>query len=374
MASTPKANAPTEKWIALLGRRDMPTDGVEDYCTFLSQALLHRGVELKKVRVQWNEKGWTAAIRKLWRESGDWCGNWVLLQYTALGWSRRGFPIPALIVLRVLRRRAARCVVVFHDASVSASPRLRDRMRNAVQNWTMRKLFEQSEREVLTVPLKSLYWLPSDRSRATFIPIGANVPEYCRNRAFSAEKTPKIVVVFSVTGGETQSQEVHDIALAARHVKQRVGPIRLEVFGRGCEEARKSLERALNGSGVELRVRGVVAAEEITRTLASAHALLCVRGLITSRRGTAIAGIACGLPVVGYGHSGSNPAIDAAGVRLVPWRNSAMLSDGLAQVLTDEKLWQDMHEKSLRAQAEYFSWDAVAGRFASMLQSRAVEP
>jgi glycosyltransferase involved in cell wall biosynthesis len=190
---------------------------------------------------------------------------------------------------------------------------------------------------------------------------------------FSTKQTPKIVAVFSVTGGEAQSQEVHDIAQAARHVKQRVGAIRLELFGRGCLEARESLERALDGSGIELRVRSVVPAEEITRTLASAHALLCVRGLITSRRGTAIAGIACGLPVVGYGQSGSNPVIDAAGIRLVPWGNSEMLAEGLVQVLIDEKIWQDMHEKSHRAHIEYFSWDAIAGRFASNLESQVVQ-
>jgi glycosyltransferase involved in cell wall biosynthesis len=358
---------PAERWIALLGRRDMPTDALEDYCTFLSQALLHRGIELKRVRVPWNEKGWAAALRKLWGESADWRGNWILLQYTALGWSNRGFPLFALLVQRVLRRRAVRCAVIFHDASVSASPRLRDRVRNAVQNWTMRKLFEQSERAVLTVPPETLHWLPSDRTRAGFIPIGANVPENRGNRTFSAEQTPKIVAVFSVTGGDTQSQEVHDIALAARHVKQRVGPIRLEVFGRGCEEARESLERALTGSGIELRVRGVVPAEEITRTLATAHALLCVRGVISSRRGTAIAGIACGLPIVGYGESGSNTVIDAAGIRLVPWRNSEMLSDGLAQVLTDEKYWHELHKKNLQSQEQYFSWDAVADRYVKLL-------
>ena len=268
-------------------------------------------------------------------------------------------------------RRVVPCI--FHDASVSVSPRLRDRVRNAVQNWTMRKLFEQSECAILTVPPETLHWLPSDRTRASFIPIGANIPDYRESRTFSTKQTPKIVAVFSVTGSESQSQEVHDIAQAARHVKQRVGPIRLELFGRGCLEARESLEQALNGSGIELRVRSVVPAEEITRTLVSAHALLCVRGIITSRRGTAIAGIACGLPVVGYGQSGSNPVIDAAGIRLVPWGNSEMLAEGLVQVLTDEKIWQDMHEKSLRAHIEYFSWDAIAGRFASNLESQVAQ-
>jgi glycosyltransferase involved in cell wall biosynthesis len=369
MASTQRPSAPTERWIALLGRQDTPTDGVEDYCTFLGRALARRGIELKKVRLRWNDNGRFAALHQLWRESAEWRGNWVLLQYTALAWSRRGFSPPVLAVLRVLRQRAARCAVVFHDASVPPGLRLRDRVRNAVQNWTMRKLLEQSEQGILTVPPETLHWLPAVRTRPAFIPIGANIPAYCGNRVFSAEQTPKIVAVFSVTGGDARSQEVHDIALAARRVKELVGPVRLEVFGRGADEAHGALERALDGSGVELRVRGVIPAEEITVTLATAHALLSVRGLATARRGTAIAGIACGLPVVGFGEPGIDPAIEAAGTQLVPWRDPKALADALLRVLTDATLWQELHKRNLRAQAEDFSWDVVAARFVAALKS-----
>jgi glycosyltransferase involved in cell wall biosynthesis len=367
MESTRKVSGPSERWIILLGRRDTPTDGVEDYCTFLGQALARRGIRAEVSRMEWAEQGWIRAFRRLWEKSADWRGQWVILQYTALSWSRRGFPLPALIVLWLLRRRATRCAVVFHDASVFASPRLRDRVRNTIQNWTMRRLFERSERVVLTVPPETLHWVPSDRARAAFISIGANVPEYRGNRVFSAELAPKTVAVFSVTGGDTRSQEVHDIALAIRRVKERIGAVRLEVFGRGADEARESLERGLAGSGVDLGVRGVIPAEEITRALSAAHVLLCVRGLVTSRRGTAIAGIACGLPVVGYGQPGSDPAIDAAGIRLAPWRDSEVLSDELVKILTDEKHWQELHKKNVRSQEQYFSWDAVAGRYVKLL-------
>lgn len=366
-SSTLTASIPPERWIALLGRRDMPTDGVEDYCTFLGQSLERSGIELKRVHVDWDEIGRAAAVHRLWHESSDWRGNWVLLQYTALGWSDRGFPLLALIVQEVLRRRAARCVVVFHDASLAAGPRFRDRVRAAVQTLIMRRLFERSERVVITVPPETLQWPPSNRTRAAFIPIGANVPEYNGNRVFSAEQAPKTVVVFSVTGGDTRSQEVHDIVLAIRRVKERIGAVRLEVFGRGADEARESLEQGLEGSGIELGVRGVIPAEEITRALSAAHVLLCVRGLVTTRRGTAIAGIVCGLPVVGYGRPGSDPAIDTAGVRLAPWRDSGALSEELIRVLTDENHWLELHKKNLRSREQYFSWDAVAERYVKLL-------
>jgi glycosyltransferase involved in cell wall biosynthesis len=367
MASTLTALAPTPRWIALLGQRDTPTDGVEDYCAFLGQALGRRGIELTSVRVQWKEKGRAAALRQLWRESANWRGDWILLQYTALGWSNRGFPLLALMVQSILSRRAARCAVVFHDAALAANARMRDRVRNALQTWIMRKLFERSERVVLTVPPKTLPWMPCDWTRAAFIPIGANVPEYCDNRAFSVEQSPKTVAVFSVTSGDTRSREVHDIVLAVRRAKERVGSIRLEVFGRGADEARESLEGELHGSGIELAVRGVIPAEEITRSLSAAHVLLCVRGLVTAKRGTAIAAIACGLPVVGYGQPGSDPAIDAAGVRLAPWRDSEALSDELVQVLTDENLWQELHHRNARSRDQYFSWSVVADRYVKLL-------
>jgi len=73
-----------QRLIALLGRRDTPTDGLEDYCTFLGEALLKRGIGLEKVRVDCTELGWTRGLFQLWRESRKWRGQWVLLQFTSL--------------------------------------------------------------------------------------------------------------------------------------------------------------------------------------------------------------------------------------------------------------------------------------------------
>ena len=73
---------PAKTWVALMGKRDVPTDGVEDYCTFLGRALAQRGVKLDLARVEWFDRGWMAALWKLWRQSADWRGAWVLIQYT----------------------------------------------------------------------------------------------------------------------------------------------------------------------------------------------------------------------------------------------------------------------------------------------------
>jgi len=369
MESTPRVGAQVKNWIALLGCKDVPTDGVEDYCSFLGDALARHGIKLHKVRVSWSEKGWRRALGQLWSESKDWRDCWVLLQYTALAWSRRGFPIAALAVLGILRARRSRTAIVFHDDVTLPlpGPRVRDRVRNRIQTWTIRGLFKHSSQGVLTVPPASVPWTGAGRSRATFIPIGANIPEDREKRTFHAARTPKVIAVFGVTCGESRSQEVEDIAEVTKRVRERVGEVRLEVFGRGAEDARQFLERALDGSSVDLRIRGVIPAREITHALASAHAMLCVRGLTTSRRGSAIAGIACGLPTVGYGDPGGDPAIDSCGILLAPWRDRNALSDSLVRLLTDASVWHELHERNILAQGRDFSWDVVADRFLKSL-------
>lgn len=360
------------KVLALLGRRDEPTDGVADYCNYLAQALRRKNIELDIVRMPWAERGWSDAMRWLASESLNWHADWVLLQYTALSWSRHGFSVRAHAILKLLRQRGLRCAVVFHDAHPFEGTRLRDKVRQTIQNRTMLQLYRNSERSAFTVALKTAEWLPRDAPHAAFIPIGANIPTSSVHKTYRSTDSPKIVAVFSVTDGEPRVQESRDIVGAVKLVRERIGPVRLEVFGRGAVNAQKLLEERLGTSGIDLSVRGIIAAEEITRTLAAAHALLFVRGLTNSHRGTAIAGIACGLPVVGYGQPGTDPAIDMAGVCLAPWRDPQALAEALVAVLGNENLWHELHARNFKAHAEYFSWDAVAGRFAKLLADSAV--
>ena len=355
------------KVIAILGRRDSPTDGVVDYCDFLRDSLAKQGVTLETYAVPWVQRGWVFSIYGLWKQSKTWRGQWTLLQYTALSWSKRGFPFVTLAILWVLRARGVRRAVVFHDAFVHPSDRLINRIRDRIQNWIMARLYSYSDQPILTAPAATLCWIPRGRLRAAFIPIGANIPEVDCPHIFDTNQFPKVISVFSVTVGAAQAQEVQDIVQAVTHAGNCVGPIRLEVFGRGSQEAHELLDHGLTGANVELRVHGVIPASAISQIISKSHAVLNVRGLTTSRRGTSIAGIACAVPVVGYGYPGTDPPIDAAGVLLAPWRNPQFLGNLLVQLLKDPPLWNELHERSQRAQAEYFSWSAVARRYREAL-------
>src|SRR5204863_9877356 len=59
----------------------------------LAQLLHKRGYSLEISRVPWAEQGWRRALRDADKRFAEQRGGWVLVQYTALAWSRRGFSL-----------------------------------------------------------------------------------------------------------------------------------------------------------------------------------------------------------------------------------------------------------------------------------------
>lgn len=355
--------------VALLGRRDQPTDALRDYCSWLAKALARRRILLETAEVAWDLEGFPKALLRLWRESKTWSGRWILVQYTALSWSRRGLPFGALTVLWLLRRRGARCAIVFHDARGFSGNRAIDRLRRACQEWTMRRAYRIAHQSIFTTPVESIAWLPKNPLRARFIPIGANIPEResQQEAVCHGTKLAKTVAVYGITGGEKIAREVRDIAHAVRHANNGNTPLNLIILGRNSTNAEGLLRRALEGANVSLTTLGLVPAEQITPMLSSADVLLFVRGPVANTRGSAIAGIACGLPIVGYAGSETDFPITEAGVKLVPEGDHEALAVTLGRVLSDNALQRELRQRSRLAYATYFSWDQIAKQYGMVL-------
>src|SRR5207245_3797284 len=164
-----------QRIIALLGRPDEPTDAVEEYCRYLREALISEDFKLTIKRIAWNENGWTRATRSLRRHAKGWHGTWVLVQYTALAWSKRGFPLRFLRVLKTLKAAGARVGVVFHDVEPYGGTRVIDALRRRAQLRVMREALSLSDVAVFTVPAEKLSWLKRPPVNALFIPVGANL-------------------------------------------------------------------------------------------------------------------------------------------------------------------------------------------------------
>jgi glycosyltransferase involved in cell wall biosynthesis len=154
--------------------------------------------------------------------------------------------------------------------------------------------------------------------------------------------------------------EVGDIAYAVRCAAGHIPQMRIVFLGRGTDEAKEEIERAFSGAGVEVRNLGLVSAAEISETLAGADAMLCVRGRITPRRGSVMAGIACGVPIMGYAGAAEATPLAEAGIEFVPYRDREALAGALTKILKDSDLRTSLRERNQRAQQKYFSWDAIA--------------
>jgi glycosyltransferase involved in cell wall biosynthesis len=359
-----------ERVIALLGRPDAPTDAVEEYCRYLGGALLPEGFELSIERVAWRERGWTRAVRGLRRKAKGWRGAWVLVQYTALAWSARGFPLRFPRVLRTLRDAGVHLGVVFHDVEPYSGARVIDRLRHGAQLRAMHRALSLSTAAVFTVPMEKISWLKNHFGKGCFIPVGANLPTARETKSrigISADGKPS-VAVFGITGGESGRWELEQIVEAIRFAASHAGNLRLIVLGRNAQSAEAELRERFRDSPIELRVLGVLPAEEVVRSLSASDVLLFVRGPISTRRGSAIAGIACGLPVIAFAGPETAAPITEAGLALFSPQRKGDLGDVLLRVLKDEHYRASLAQRSWLAHQQYFSWPAIAARYAEFLR------
>jgi glycosyltransferase involved in cell wall biosynthesis len=361
-----------QRVIALLGRPDAPTDAVEEYCRYLGEALIAEDFELTVERVAWRESGWARAASALRRRARGWRGAWVLVQYTALAWSARGFPLRFPRVLKTLKATGVRVGVVFHDIEPFSGKRLIDGMRRRAQLHVMRKALRLSDAAVFTVPMENISWIKRQAGKGCFIPVGANLPASGAATSGKGISTggKLSVAVFGVTGGPSGIWEIENIVEAVRFAASRVGNLRLIVLGRNAQSAEAELRRRFRDTSVELHVLGVLPGEGVVRTLSVSDVLLFVRGPISTRRSSAIAGIACGLPVIAFKGPETAAPITEAGLALFSPQKKDDLKDVLLRVLEDEHYRASLAQRSWLAQREYFSWRAIAARYAELLRTK----
>ncbi len=359
-----------QRVIALLGRRDAPTDAVEEYCRYLGEALLKEGFELMIERVAWPERGWARAARGLRRRAKGWRGAWVLVQYTALAWSARGFPLRFPRVLRTLKAAGVRVAVVFHDVEPYSGTRVIDGVRRRAQLHVMRKTLRICDVAVFTVPMDKVSWIKRPSRKGCFIPAGANLPTASEaNSRKGVSMDGKLsVAVFGITGGESGRWEIENIAEAVRFAASRIGNLRLIVLGQNAQSAEAELKKRFRDSRVELHVLGVLPGEDVVRTLSVSDVLLFVRGPISTRRSSAIAGIVCGLPVIAFEGPETAAPITEAGLVLFSPQRKGDLGDALLRVLEDEHYRASLAQRSWLAQRQYFSWHAIAVRHAEFMR------
>ncbi len=358
--------------IALLGRKDEPTDAVEEYCRYLAAALEAHDIQMQIRRVPWELHGWDESLHALELMATQWRDIWVFVQYTALAWSARGFPTKFARVLQILKSAGARIGIVFHDVEPFSSPRLIDQLRRLVQQRAMRQSLELSDLAIFTVSPEKLSWMKEIPDYTAFLPVGPNLP-FPETLPSAAPPEIPTIGVFSITGGEQGAVETQAILRGVRHASQHLGQLRLSVFGRHSELREAALREGLRDWPVQLSVEGVLNPDQVVSRFAECGVLLFVRKGISTRRSSAIAGIAAGLPMVAYEDSETASPITDAGIILVNPRQPEQLGDALVRILSDPSLRAELRNRSRAAYKAHFAWPAIAAQFAALLRAQRTE-
>jgi glycosyltransferase involved in cell wall biosynthesis len=192
--------------------------------------------------------------------------------------------------------------------------------------------------------------VPSPR----FLPAGSNIPVGIQLRQ------PHRDFVISVFAFSNRRDETLLVADVANRVRAEIGPIRCTIVGRGALEAEGLLRPRLRD--VHLSVAGVIDAREVAETLSSSDALLFVRGDASSRRGSIVAAICLGVPVVASEGAETGPSIRSAGITLFPRGDVQAAADALTRLGTDAVYAAEQRAKQRTACASMFSWSAIASR------------
>jgi glycosyltransferase involved in cell wall biosynthesis len=363
----------TQRCVALFGRGDQPTDALQEYCSFLREALKNHGYDMEMARVDWPTRGWPAALAELRRAAVAWRGVPVFVQYTALAWSERGFPARVLRAMKILRSAGACVGVVFHDVEPYAGTRIVDRFRRHAQLRVMREMLRRADMAIFTVALDHVSWRPDALGNPVFIPVGANFSDAAISFEPSdnarTSRAGRTIAVYGVTGLKYGRDEIKNIIEAVRDVAKQIPGLRLVILGRNSQETERDFRDGLQATGVELSALGVLPPARVAEELLQADVLLFLRGEISTRRGSAIAGISCGLPVVCFAGLETAPPITEAGLALYSREKLGDLSRVLVGVLSDARVRETLAARSRTAHENYFSWRVIAARYAGVLGS-----
>jgi hypothetical protein len=265
--------------------------------------------------------------------------------------------------VRALREAGARVGVVFHDVEPFAGTRAVDLLRRQVQLNVMRRVLRSADLAVFTISLDVVSWLLSP-AKAVFIPVGANLPEVPTDAdALRGDASIMRIAVYGITGGTAGSEECEEITRALRFATDRGAKLELHAFGRGAAEREAELRSSLKDVAIVLRFDGLLPADRVASAFRTADVALFVRGPISTRRGSAIAGIACGKPVIAYRGPETATPITEAGVVLVERDKTEELGGAVLRVATDRLFREELSGRSRRAQENFFSWSAIADRY-----------
>lgn len=337
------------------------TDAVSDHAGRLVEALNAAGADAGRV-LRLPDGRWTTSAGRLPAAVGGY--DLVVLEYNPFVWGRRGFA-PWLVLdlwrLRLRRRRPA-ILIFFHETYVD----LRLPWR-----WTAMALWQRLQLRLLR-PAADVVFVSIERwaevlaelwpPRPTeHVPVGSNLPDRREQREAARSRlgvASDDVVLATLSGGEP-TRRIELVAAAVRAVLgEGRAPVLLALGAGGAIPA---------GLPPNVRVEqpGFLEADELARLLAAADIFLApFADGVSTRRGSLMAALQHGIPVVGTaGHLTDDLWVaHRAAVRLVPVDRPDLFAALTVELARDVELRRAAGRAARVLYESAFDWPLVGAR------------
>ena len=368
--------------LLVMGASESPVCGLRDYNRVLQMALGQLGVE---VETTWLERDSRAGFRAMISETRAWSArvrsavahlrpDWVLWHYVPMTYGYRGVPYLVPFAIPRLARSDPPLVPLLHELIY---PWGRRGWKGAVYAATTRAalfgVLRASSGVVVTTEerqkwLERCQWAP--RRPVGLTPVFSNIPVMSRGpRASSGEARAPALGVF---GFGSEGYLVDVVTAAVAILRTRGLPARLVLIGSPGpvgSEGERWRESAQRYGGFLPEFTGVLEPGPLSAALSDLDILLQPdEAGPTSRRSTLAAGLAHGLPIVGFDTPTAwQRLVHERAAALVPPspRTLAHLLEGL---LRDGAARAELGARAARFYAAHLDPSVVAGRLLTFLR------
>lgn len=357
----------------MLGVSNRSPCGVRDYATALAEELRDCGVV---VRSRWVDipgtglVGALAGARAVCAEALRLeSGSRLLWHYSPFAYAYRGVVLPGVVAGVLARLRRARVTTVAHELALAPAETegLRRRLVRLSQELALRSVLLGSNHVVVTT--RRRHSALEDRCRrsqsVSFVPVfGTVVPDRDLARADGTPQGPFRVGVFGFAGEDV------DRGLIVGALAAMVDPVELVLLGApGPHEPASALwARACKDLGVAVTFSGVLAPADLSRAIASCHAL--VHGNAegpSSRKTTLAAGLAHGRPLVAVDGPNRWAELADSGAALVVAPTAAAVRTALVSIKDDPDRAEALGAAAARFYDEHSSRRRAAAAVAEVV-------
>ena len=324
------------------GPRRLDVDGIRDYADRLASSLAAAGLEVEVDHDRPDAKP----------------ADVILLNYNPFSFGRRGFAPRLASSLRRARRRASMVCLNVHESYV---PPLNWRWA-AMGAWQRRQLHSlQRQADLVLTPVQplaqELEGLSPDR-RVVHLPVGSNLPDmrHCRDSTRERLDVDPAALVIASFGTGHPSRQMEYVAAAGNTAAEVVDEVVLLNLGAGA--------RVIRGVRPPVRVvePGWLEAGEVARHLAAADLFIApfVDG-VSTRRGTMMAALQHGLPVVGTdGRLTDDVLRSTNALTLVPAHDQTGLEDEVRRLATDDAERAGLASAARELYERSFDWPIIS--------------